>query len=978
MKKLSSYWLKKLIILLLILFSNLISTSALEATSTVLISPTSGTIGSLVTVQGHDFLPTEEIRIDFGDVLSIALVTQDATGTFTTSFIVPYHSFGMVTVGATGISSNAKAEVTFYIFSNIGSLTATPGHNKIVLNWLKVNLDIVMLIRNIGNYPATITDGILKYSGTDTTYIDRDVINGIPYYYTVFYSTGSFSCAHATPQKDTSPPCAPGTVTEGLLDKDLNDTGAYTVYWGLANDVESEVIAYELQESKDNGSWTSIAITNALNYSFVNKESGKFYSYRVRAKNEAELWSTWSTTSDGIRVVNRAVELPATQTVSYDQMKVDIPANAFIGSVTFTISKISPPIDFASSTPKMNKALSSCYKLLAFDAETKEIQPIGSLTLILSYIPYLLGSETDYRFYRLDGNWWNAIGTPTIIPEEDMIMMEIDSLSTYVVGWPVVSLDQIGSFTANAGNNREVIFNWVYPDDERIKEIIIIRNTGTYATNIGSGTQIFRGTRTQTLATYTETLENLGTVSYYTAFASDGINYSSGVFAQAIATDTTPPGLVGSFSVKGEFKKVVLSWKNPDDKDFDRVEIIRHLYHFPQTPKDGIVIYKGKGTTTTDEGLLNGQVYYYTAFTFDGINYSLATTTTQGSVTPASDNSFPSTIGTITEGYWTNDIDVSNTGSYWVCWAFATDTESGIASYELQERKNSGNWNTVSDNITGNYYFILGREFGSTYYYRVRAKNGAGMWGSWSTTSDGIRVVSDYFNLSKPISFATGSEKIKVDVPANAFEGTITFTITHFSSLPVSNFAQATPKIKKSISSAWELLAINTNNEAQLPTTTLTIFITYPDAGLSQNEEEKLRIYRLNENNNRWEMIPGEIIYPEDNMIRVTITTLSTFIVALPSYPASTLTNVKVYPNPFKPTQGHNKITFEGLEDNVKIRIYKITGELVYEEEYPSTNGYEYWYVTNDHGEPLASGVYIYVIEGSNGEKAIGKIAIIR
>jgi hypothetical protein len=223
---------------------------------------------------------------------------------------------------------------------------------------------------------------------------------------------------------------------------------------------------------------------------------------------------------------------------------------------------------------------------------------------------------------------------------------------------------------------------------------------------------------------------------------------------------------------------------------------------------------------------------------------------------------------------------------------------------------------------------------------------------------------------------------VKVDIPDNAFEGTTTFYLTNVSLSPATYFSQATPKIKKAISLAWQLGAINTDNIEQIPTTTLTIFITYPDIGFSPEEERKLKIYRLNKITNQLEIIPGTIVI-DDNIIYATITTLTTFIVALPSSPASTPMDVKVYPNPFKPSFGHHRITFEGLTNEVKIRIYKITGELVYEKEYFETNGYEYWNAINNCGEELASGVYIYVLEGgstsgSGGEKATGKIAIIR
>lgn len=857
--------------------------------------------------------------------------------------------------------------------ADIGSLTATSGlHNKIVLNWVNEDLDIVMLIRKIGKFPTTTTDGITVYMGTKTTYTDLGLINGITYYYTAFDSRGSFSYASATPTTDISPPSSPGTVTEGLPDVDINDTGVYTVYWEPANDEESNIIEYELEEKIDNGSWTLVAKIAGTSIQLFNRVSGKVYYYRVRAKNEANLQGSWSTTSDGIRVVNKAVELPATQTIEYKGIKIDIPANAFIGSVTFTISEIPTPVNIASSTPQMRAKLSQCYELLAFG--TTQVQPIGSLTIIFKYSPISAGTETNYRIYRLVDEIWQLVpGSQTIIPEQDIVMVEINSLSTYVVGYPKATLTSVSSFTAIAGNNRQVDLNWEFPKDSLVTEVIILRDTGTYATTPYEGIQIYRGSGT----TCRETLLTPNTTYYYTAFTSDGgINYSEGVFVQAIATDTTPPGLVGSFTVAGKFKKIVINWTNPDDADFESTQIVRRLYGFPQTPKDGILIYKGRESSFTDENVYNDQIYYYTAFTFDGINYSIATVSVQGSATPTKDISPPSIIGTITEGYFNYDIDVSETGSYWVCWSEGTDTESGIANYELQERKNLGNWKTISDNIPVNYYLITGRELGNTYYYRIRAKNGARNCGSWSTTSDGIRVVHKAVILPTIGTIKYG--QIELDVPNNTFVGSITFTIAELPPSSITNFSQATTKIKKLSSSAWELLAINPDNKEEIPTTPLTLFITYSDTGLSEDEEKKLKIYHLNKNTDRWEMLSNaQIIFTDENKISCTITTLSTFLVALPSYPASTLNNLKVYPNPFKQTKGHDKIIFEGLKDNVKIRIYKLTGELVYEEEYSSTKGCEEWDVTNEYGKPLASGVYIYVVEGS-GEKAIGKIAIIR
>lgn len=214
---------------------------------------------------------------------------------------------------------------------------------------------------------------------------------------------------------------------------------------------------------------------------------------------------------------------------------------------------------------------------------------------------------------------------------------------------------------------------------------------------------------------------------------------------------------VGSLTATPGHNKVMLSWINLDE---DIVTLARHMHHYPGTISDGILVYSGTNTAYTDRGLINNHTYYYTAFdsvgsfscaftvpqrdtsppeppetiTEDGINYSPATISTQGSPTLLTqDNSPPSTIDTITEGDNIADIDrdVSQRGNYWVIWTAATDTESGIVSYELQERKSLEGWEKVSDNISSTYYFIRGKEPGRSYHYRVRAKNGSDMYGSY-------------------------------------------------------------------------------------------------------------------------------------------------------------------------------------------------------------------------------------------------------
>ncbi|MEW6609980.1 MAG: FlgD immunoglobulin-like domain containing protein, partial [bacterium] len=75
--------------------------------------PTSGTIGTKVTIKGEGYLPSESIRIDFGTILTIGLTTTNAQGSFTAAFTVDSQPYGLKTITATGLISCGVAKSIF-------------------------------------------------------------------------------------------------------------------------------------------------------------------------------------------------------------------------------------------------------------------------------------------------------------------------------------------------------------------------------------------------------------------------------------------------------------------------------------------------------------------------------------------------------------------------------------------------------------------------------------------------------------------------------------------------------------------------------------------------------------------------------------------------------------------------------------------------------------------------------------------------
>lgn len=91
------------------------------------------------------------------------------------------------------------------------------------------------------------------------------------------------------------------------------------------------------------------------------------------------------------------------------------------------------------------------------------------------------------------------------------------------------------------------------------------------------------------------------------------------------------------------------------------------------------------------------------------------------------------------------------------------------------------------------------------------------------------------------------------------------------------------------------------------------------------------------------------------------------------------LDSAHAFPTPFKPSLGHDRITFRGLTTNATVKIYTVSGELV--QTLSKSDGLTQdliWYpVANSAGEAVASGVYLYVVRGDS-KASKGKIMIIK
>jgi len=90
------------------------------------------------------------------------------------------------------------------------------------------------------------------------------------------------------------------------------------------------------------------------------------------------------------------------------------------------------------------------------------------------------------------------------------------------------------------------------------------------------------------------------------------------------------------------------------------------------------------------------------------------------------------------------------------------------------------------------------------------------------------------------------------------------------------------------------------------------------------------------------------------------------------------LSSVKVYPNPWRADLHTNAlIKFENLQAASTVKIFTVSGHEV-KRLSADSNGSADWDRTNDSGDKVASGVYLFLANDLQGNETKGKLAIIK
>ncbi len=156
---------------------------------------------------------------------------------------------------------------------------------------------------------------------------------------------------------------------------------------------------------------------------------------------------------------------------------------------------------------------------------------------------------------------------------------------------------------------------------------------------------------------------------------------------------------------------------------------------------------------------------------------------------------------------------------------------------------------------------------------------------------------------------------------------------------------------------------------------TVTISLSYPD-GSNASLLNSLRAYFLDMESTNWIPVRSSRLNSERRTVTFDVTRFEVFRLMTAS--AHDLKGVIVYPNPFRPREAKdNALKFIGLTDDVDIRIYTLSGDLVWRHYLRYSGGGASWNGRNLEGKEVASGLYVYQVTNGNGEKSTGRISVL-
>ncbi len=261
------------------------------------------------------------------------------------------------------------------------------------------------------------------------------------------------------------------------------------------------------------------------------------------------------------------------------------------------------------------------------------------------------------------------------------------------------------------------------------------------------------------------------------------------------------------------------------------------------------------------------------------------------------------------------------------------------------------------------------------YWVQVQARGQSGLLSTYEYAGSTRTVISTRMNAvagqDTLVSLETSYGRISIQLPPGSIGSSTVLTLkpsTSSFAAPLSAVARLTPT---------GIGLVITHSPPTLVLKPLTITMPYRVADLPPGTDRTNLILALfDEANAIW--IPlSSVSDTANNRVIAQTWHLSTFQLMQAS-PEAGLSDVKVYPNPYRPNSVSDVMHFTNMPPYAKVRIYTFLGELVREIK-ADVNGMAHWDGLNRDGRNTASGVYIAFIQSKDKKSSKSlKVAVER